>query len=183
MKARRNARGGETTGEKKLQEGRNDRGDRTTDGMTGKDGMLKYCFFLALAGGFTLAACFLAACERPSRKEKETIELLQTRKADYTRKVPGEDEQLSEEIIQKGEVLIAYSDCAICHREDEKARGPAYQDIADRYPANEIYIKMLASKVINGGSGTWGYAVMTPHPGLSAQDAEAMVTYILSLDN
>ncbi|MCW3112191.1 MAG: cytochrome, partial [Segetibacter sp.] len=58
--------------------------------------------------------------------------------------------------------------------------GPAFKDIAKRYPVNKIYIEMLAQKVIRGGSGSWGYAVMDPHPKLSLEDAKTMVSYILS---
>src|SRR5690606_6030090 len=131
---------------------------------------------LFIAGGL------LAACGNRSEKDARSLELLAERKKDSIVRVPGEDEYVPEETIRKGEVLIAYSDCAICHREDAKVRGPAFVDIAARYPRNEEYIQLLALKVIGGGRGTWGYAVMTPHPDLPLEDAKAMVTYILSLD-
>ncbi|QEC54324.1 c-type cytochrome [Anseongella ginsenosidimutans] len=124
----------------------------------------------------------MAACKDSSKKDPKAIGLLEGRKVDYIRKIPGKNDSIPEEVVRKGEVLMGYSDCYTCHRDDEKARGPAIRDIAARYPLNQVYIKMLASKVINGGSGAWGYAVMIPHPGLSEGDAEAMVTYILSLD-
>ncbi|MEZ4987502.1 MAG: hypothetical protein R2795_21060 [Saprospiraceae bacterium] len=37
-------------------------------------------------------------------------------------------------------------------------------------------------KVLQGGSGNWGEAAMTPHPDLGEAQARAMVAYILSLD-
>jgi cytochrome c len=40
---------------------------------------------------------------------------------------------------------------------------------------------MLAGKVIGGGKGNWGEIPMTPHPNVSQGDAEAMVSYILSM--
>jgi len=79
--------------------------------------------------------------------------------------------------------LISYSDCSTCHTEERRAKGPAFQDIAKRYPSNQAYIGLLAQKVITGGKGSWGNPVMSPHPNLQYSDAEAMVTYILSLDN
>ncbi|MBS1577077.1 MAG: c-type cytochrome, partial [Bacteroidetes bacterium] len=85
------------------------------------------------------------------------------------------------EAIQKGEVLIAYSDCYICHKPDQRSVGPAFKDIAQRYPANKVYIEALAQKVISGGSGNWGSAVMDPHSTLSVGDAKLMVSYVLSL--
>ena len=84
-------------------------------------------------------------------------------------------------ISQKGEVLIAYSDCYTCHKEDKKSMGPAFKDIAKRYPVQRVYIDMLAQKIIMGGSGIWGHAVMSAHPEVSNKDAKTMVNYILSL--
>jgi cytochrome c len=78
-------------------------------------------------------------------------------------------------------VLIGYSDCYTCHKKYERSAGPAFKDIAKRYPANNAYIEILARKVIIGGNGSWGYPVMTPHPKLSYEDAKMMVTYILSM--
>ncbi|MDP2039574.1 MAG: cytochrome C [Algoriphagus sp.] len=96
--------------------------------------------------------------------------------------VPGEDEIIEPEIIKKGEVLVAYSDCYHCHKEEGKFKGPSFADIARRYPMQQAYIDLLARKIISGGSGTWGYPVMSSHPKLSLEDAKIMVTYILSLE-
>ena len=79
-------------------------------------------------------------------------------------------------------MLISYGDCNSCHTDDRRAKGPAFQDIAMRYPRNQVYIDLLAQKVISGGKGSWGNPVMAPHPNLQESDAKAMVTYILSLD-
>lgn len=78
-------------------------------------------------------------------------------------------------------MLIGYSDCYTCHKEDQRSVGPAFKDIAKRYPVNQAYIEYLAKKIIQGGSGSWGNAVMTPHAQLSFDDVEIMVSYILSL--
>lgn len=100
---------------------------------------------------------------------------------DYIKEIPGKSESIPASISEKGKVLIAYSDCHICHKEDKRMVGPAFKDIAKRYPANKVYIDMLAQKVIVGGSRNWGYAVMDPHPKLSFEEAKVMVSYILSL--
>lgn len=96
--------------------------------------------------------------------------------------VPGDDEEIDPELIKKGEVLVAYSDCYQCHKEEDKAKGPSFSDIARRYPIQEPYIDMLARKVISGGFGVWGYPVMSAHPRVSVDDAKAMVVYVLSLE-
>ncbi len=85
------------------------------------------------------------------------------------------------EAAQQGEVLIAYSDCYTCHKEDKDSVGPAFKDIAERYPVQQVYIDMLAQKVISGGRGSWGSATMSAHPKVSIKEAKLMVSYILSL--
>jgi len=82
---------------------------------------------------------------------------------------------------QKGLALVAGSDCLTCHKTSEKLIGPAYKDVAAKYEATESNIKMLAAKVIKGGSGVWGAIPMTPHPQIKEEDAEAMVKYVLLL--
>jgi cytochrome c len=81
----------------------------------------------------------------------------------------------------KGAQLVAASDCASCHREAEKLVGPAYRDVAAKYPATAANVTLLAGKIIKGGKGNWGDIPMTPHPALSEADAREMVGYILSL--
>lgn len=100
----------------------------------------------------------------------------------YLRVVEGVDELLDPELIKKGKVLISYGDCEECHRMENRSKGPAFLDIARRYPANEVYIGLLGRKIISGGTGSWGNPIMEPHSHLKEDEAEAMATYILSLD-
>lgn len=81
----------------------------------------------------------------------------------------------------KGEQLISSSDCLTCHKVDAKIVGPSYADVAKKYPVTDENIEMLASKIIAGGSGSWGEIPMAPHPAISIDDAKEMVKYILSL--
>lgn len=83
--------------------------------------------------------------------------------------------------VAVGAKLMEGSDCASCHRENEKLLGPSYHDIAQKYPATAANITMLAGKIITGGKGNWGEIPMTPHPNLSQKDAEEMTLYILAL--
>lgn len=80
---------------------------------------------------------------------------------------------------QAGLALEAKSDCATCHKLDEKLVGPSFRDIANKYTEKDI--DMLAEKVITGGAGNWGQVPMTPHPQLSKEDSKAIVKYILLL--
>jgi cytochrome c len=100
---------------------------------------------------------------------------------DYIKPIPGKNDSIPAKTSQKGEVLIAYSDCHSCHAVDKRMKGPAFKDIAKRYPVQDQYIALLAQRIIIGGNGAWGYSVMTPHPDLKEEDAKTMVKFILSL--
>lgn len=82
---------------------------------------------------------------------------------------------------QKGLELVGKNDCLTCHKANEKNIGPAYKDVAAKYENTDDNVKMLAEKIIKGGSGNWGAIPMTPHPALKQEDAEAMVKYVLLL--
>lgn len=83
----------------------------------------------------------------------------------------------------KGLALINQSDCRSCHNEKLKTVGPSYLAVARKYPDTEATVKKLAGKVINGGNGIWGAALMTAHLDMEESDAEEMIRYILTLDN
>ena len=132
---------------------------------------------ISIFGSILLTGICLFACtNEPKQKE------ITRKPVDYIKRISGEDDSISAEVIKRGEVLISYSDCYTCHKKDQKLVGPAFIDIAKRYPANKSYIELLALKVIYGSSRSWGYPVMSPHPKLSQEDAKMMVTYILSLE-
>lgn len=76
-----------------------------------------------------------------------------------------------------GQTMIETSDCLSCHSISERMIGPSYQEIAAKYSEKDIEI--LASKIIEGGSGNWGSVPMQPHPQFSKDDAKKMVEYIL----
>ncbi|WP_419868163.1 c-type cytochrome [Chryseobacterium sp. CT-SW4] len=78
-----------------------------------------------------------------------------------------------------GDQIIETLDCMACHTTNEKMIGPSYQEIADKYSEKDI--ELLASKIIDGGSGVWGSVPMQPHPQVSREDAKKMVEYILTL--
>ena len=78
-----------------------------------------------------------------------------------------------------GLALIEGADCLTCHREDARLVGPSYQEVADKYTEGDL--EMLATKIIEGGKGNWGEIPMTPHAGMSRENAKKMVEYIMTL--
>ncbi len=78
-----------------------------------------------------------------------------------------------------GLALIEGADCLTCHKEDARLVGPSYQEVADKYTEGDL--EMLATKIIEGGKGNWGEIPMTPHTGMSRENAKKMVEYIMTL--
>ncbi len=79
----------------------------------------------------------------------------------------------------EGLALIEGADCLTCHKVDVRVVGPSYQEVADKYTDGDL--DMLASKIIEGGKGNWGEIPMTPHVGMSKENAKKMVEYIMTL--
>ena len=132
---------------------------------------MKFVYFMCW---IFFATLFLCCNNNPEQK-------IQRKSIDYIRPIPGINDSIPAKIAEKGKVLIAYSDCSSCHKINQRSVGPAFQDIAKRYPANQVYIDMLAQKVIMGGSRSWGYPIMNPHPKLKLEEARIMVSYIMSM--
>ena len=119
---------------------------------------------------------FLVPCGNNASKDtKETTET-QAEPTAPTTAAPAADPD-----VEKGLALVGKSDCFTCHKVVDKSTGPAYEEVAAKYPDNQAVIDSLAHKVIKGGSGNWGTVPMTPHPTISEADAKAMVKYVLSL--
>lgn len=79
---------------------------------------------------------------------------------------------------EEGQKLVEGTDCLSCHKVDAKLVGPSYQEVAAKY--TDADIDHLATKIIEGGKGVWGDIPMTPHAGLSPDNAKLMVKYILA---
>lgn len=97
---------------------------------------------------------------------------------------PSESTSSTEEAVaaspeEQGKKLLEGMDCLSCHKVDSKLVGPSYEEVAAKY--TEADIDMLATKIIDGGKGNWGEIPMTPHAGMSPDNAKLMVKYILSL--
>lgn len=94
--------------------------------------------------------------------------------------VPGH-QVLSEAAM--GKSLMESLDCKACHKVAEKSIGPAFTAVSEKYKTDAGATVYLANKIIKGGGGVWGEAVMSAHPNLSEGDAKQIVTWILSLAN
>ena len=64
---------------------------------------------------------------------------------------------------------------------DKKIVGPAYKDVAKKYAGDKGAKAHLVAKVKAGGKGVWGQIPMPPNPQVSNEDAEKIVSWILTL--
>ena len=78
------------------------------------------------------------------------------------------------------ESLAQKKNCLACHAVDKKVVGPSYKDVAKKYAGQDVTAK-LATKVMKGGSGTWGAIPMPANPQVNQAEAESLVKWILSM--
>lgn len=139
---------------------------------------MKRLFLAAL-----MLSLFQISCSKKEEapKEKPQIADNTTYEPDAfpTVKPANPDEPAATDDISVGKSLVEGADCLACHKIDAKLVGPSYQDVAAKY--TDADIDHLAQKIIDGGKGVWGDIPMTPHAGMSKENAQKMVKYILSL--
>lgn len=75
--------------------------------------------------------------------------------------------------------LLKNHGCLSCHAIDHKVVGPAYHDVAARYASDPQALAGIASSIQHGSSGKWGDIPMPPFAQLSAQELQALTTFIL----
>ena len=139
---------------------------------------MKNLFFTAILLSLTITSCSekkeQVAEQQPTTESNTMMEepkpAASADTASTTAAAKPEDE---------GKALVEGADCLSCHKVDSKLVGPSYQDVAAKY--TDADIDHLATKIIDGGKGVWGEVPMTPHAGLSKENAQKMVKYILSL--
>ncbi len=95
--------------------------------------------------------------------------------------VPPTPYPAGEVIAKTSHYWLDKAGCNTCHAVDYKMVGPSYKEIAAAYDDDKETISVLVSRVKNGATGTWGEAVMIPHPNVAEADLERMVMDILSL--
>lgn len=84
---------------------------------------------------------------------------------------------------QAGQALMLKSDCQSCHQVSNKSIGPSYKDVSSKYQKDPNAINYLATKIIKGGSGTWGEVAMPAHSAMSEDDAKKIAQWVLSLED
>jgi cytochrome c len=76
--------------------------------------------------------------------------------------------------------LAKAKNCTACHAVDKKLIGPSYKDVAAKYATDKDAVAKLSKKVREGGVGAWGQIPMPANPQVSADEATALVKWVLS---
>jgi cytochrome c len=76
--------------------------------------------------------------------------------------------------------LAKAKNCTACHAVDKKLIGPSYKDVAAKYATDKDGPTKLAKKVREGGVGAWGQIPMPANPQVNADEAAALVKWILT---
>jgi len=79
--------------------------------------------------------------------------------------------------------LADQKDCFSCHSMSETSIGPSYKDVSARYAGRSDAVSVLTSKVLKGGSGSWGNQRMPANKRVNESEARALVEWVLSLKN
>ncbi|MES2150651.1 MAG: c-type cytochrome [Pseudomonadota bacterium] len=77
--------------------------------------------------------------------------------------------------------LAKAKNCMTCHTVASKLVGPAYKDVAAKYAGQKDAEDKLVTKVMKGGSGSWGVVPMPPNPQVTEAEARTLVKWVLSL--
>lgn len=76
--------------------------------------------------------------------------------------------------------LAKAKNCTACHAVDKKLIGPSYKDVAAKYATDKDAVAKLSKKVREGGVGAWGQIPMPANPQVNADEAAALVKWVLA---
>jgi cytochrome c len=76
--------------------------------------------------------------------------------------------------------LAKAKNCLACHAVATKLVGPAYKDVAAKYAGQKDAEGKLVTKVMKGGSGSWGAVPMPANPQVSEAEAKTLVKWVLA---
>lgn len=78
------------------------------------------------------------------------------------------------------QALAGAKNCLSCHSMDKKVVGPGYKEVAAKYRGDKAAAARLANKIMAGGGGVWGTAVMPSNPQVNEAEAKKLAAWILS---
>jgi cytochrome c len=80
-----------------------------------------------------------------------------------------------------GIALAQRLNCMSCHSISRNFMGPSFQNVAAKYAGVAGARDMLARKIVEGGVGVWGMVPMPANAQLTADQADTLADWILTL--
>lgn len=80
---------------------------------------------------------------------------------------------------------LVQAQCLSCHQMDRKRVGPPFREIAQRYAPGPVQetLAYLQRQIQQGSRGNWGAIPMPAQNRISADQAQAIAVWLLSLAN
>lgn len=125
--------------------------------------------------GAVRVASEIPAYARSSRAELDA----QMRLSGWTRPAAPTLASAAAPAGEDGAALARQSACMTCHDVNRALVGPAFTAVARKYAGDAQAPVRLASKIRNGGSGSWGSVPMPAQAQVQEADAEALARWIL----
>lgn len=78
--------------------------------------------------------------------------------------------------------LAQQKNCVVCHSITSKMVGPSWISVSERYRNDKNAVSTLTTRILNGGSGTFGAVVMPPQTSnLTPEEAKYLAQWVLTL--
>ncbi|AXF85143.1 Cytochrome c-552 [Ephemeroptericola cinctiostellae] len=78
--------------------------------------------------------------------------------------------------------LAQQKNCVVCHSISSKMVGPSWISVSERYRNDNNAVNTLTTRILNGGSGTFGAVVMPPQTAnLTPEEAKYLAQWVLTL--
>lgn len=78
--------------------------------------------------------------------------------------------------------LAQQKNCVVCHSINNKMVGPSWISVSEHYKNDKNAVDTLTTRILNGGSGTFGAIVMPPQTSnLTPEEAKHLAQWVLTL--
>ena len=78
--------------------------------------------------------------------------------------------------------LAQQKNCVVCHSITSKMVGPSWISVSEHYRNDKNAVATLTTRILNGGSGTFGAVVMPPQTSnLTPEEAKYLAQWVLTL--
>ncbi len=78
------------------------------------------------------------------------------------------------------QALATAKNCMTCHSVDKDVFGPSFRKVALKYANDKGAADRLATKIVKGGGGVWGTAVMPANQQVTEAEAKKLAAWALS---